>query len=77
MPRKTAPAMPVVQRAEDMNLMELRQHAGLRHRYTMRFITVNEHEQSHRLFPDRMDHTHKVPEPPPEEEPDEQLCTGL
>lgn len=73
MARRSAPALPVVQRAEDMDLMSLRRHVGLRHRYTMRFITVNEHNQDHRLHQDRLDHTHTVPE----EEPDEQLCPRL
>lgn len=70
MPKKLA-VRQVVQRAEEMGLLDLRRHAGLRHRYTMRFITVNEHAQDHRLNDGELDHTHSEPEPPPEEEEEE------
>jgi hypothetical protein len=67
-PRKRPAVREAVRRAEEMTLMELRKHAGLRHRYTMRFITVNEHAQDHRINSEHLDHDHPEPEPPPEEE---------
>jgi hypothetical protein len=71
MPPRKRPARETVRRAEEMNLMELRKHAGMRHRYTMRLITVNEHKQDHRLNDDKLDHVHEEEKSPPEEEEEE------
>jgi hypothetical protein len=66
---KQAPKRELVASPEFWDLMTLVKHARLRHRGTIRFITKNEHEQSHRIFDSQLDHTHAVPAP---EEPEEE-----
>ncbi len=73
-PAKPEPRqLDVVAPVDGMLKQDFRRHCQLRHARTMRFQTLNEHEQSHRLFSDQLDHIHtnqQEPEPEAGNEPE-------
>jgi hypothetical protein len=50
-----------VRSADEMLILDLRQHVQKRHP-RMRFITKGEHAADHRLHEDQLDHVHQQPQ---------------
>lgn len=59
MPPRKRPIKPeILDAVTVMLIQDFRRHCQERHRDTIRFASKGEHESSHRLFAERLDHIH-------------------